>query len=110
MEFHAQAVNLKDGRAAVLRSPLAQDAGEMVRYLQAMAAGTEYMTRYPEEVDADAARRAAGLADAARDPRRAFLGCFAQGRLVGNLGLYPVGETLRTRHRCELGQIGRAHV
>ena len=103
MEFPAQAVSLKDGRAAVLRTLTAGDAPQLVAYLLAMAADTEYMTRYPEEVDTDPARQAARLTDAAQSPGRAFLGCFAEGRLVGNLGLYPAGGFLRTRHRCELG-------
>lgn len=103
MELPAQAVRLKDGRSAVLRSLAAGDAQQFVGYLLALAAATEYMTRYPEEVDTSFSRQAARLTSAAQSPGRAFLGCFAQGRLVGNLGLYPTEEFLRTRHRCQLG-------
>lgn len=103
MEIPPQTVRLNDGRSAALRSLTARDAPQLIRYLLAMSAATEYMTRYPEEVDADPASQAARLSAAAQSRTNAFLGCFVQGRLVGNLGLYQAEDRLRTRHRCTVG-------
>lgn len=103
MDLPPQAVRLKDGRAAVLRSLSALDAPLMIPYLLALAASTEYMPRYPEEVDADPASQAARISAAAQSRTDAYLGCFCAGQLVGSLGLYPVERHLRTRHRCEVG-------
>ena len=49
MKFVEKMICLKDGREAVLRSPLPSDAEQMLRYLKTTAEETKFLTRYPEE-------------------------------------------------------------
>ena len=51
MHYPAQAITLKDGRAAILRSPDPErDAADLVQYLYDTAADTPFVLRTPEEV------------------------------------------------------------
>lgn len=49
MLFEEKKIILKDGREAVLRSPVKEDAAELLAYLRDCAGETEFILRTPEE-------------------------------------------------------------
>ena len=50
MRFAEKIIALRDGRTAAMRSPAASDAGAMLEYKKQMAAETEFVGPYPEEI------------------------------------------------------------
>ena len=51
MRFPERAVTLKDGRTCLLRPATPDDAPAMIAYMKETAAETEFLLRYPDEVD-----------------------------------------------------------
>ena len=51
MIFRETAFQLKDGRRALLRSPLESDAAEMLAYIVRASGETDFLMKYPEEWD-----------------------------------------------------------
>ena len=49
MVIQESIVTLKDGKAAVLRSPEPSDAAQLNEYLRLTSGETHFMVRYPEE-------------------------------------------------------------
>ena len=49
MVIHDIAFELKDGRAALIRSPKEEDIPGMLDYLYLSAKETDFLMRYPEE-------------------------------------------------------------
>ena len=51
MIFEEKQLPLKDGRAAVLKSPCAEDAEKLLNYIKKACGETDFLERYPEEWD-----------------------------------------------------------
>ena len=49
MIFQDKWITLKDGRAAVLKSPCVEDAEKMLSYIKQACGETDFLIRYPEE-------------------------------------------------------------
>lgn len=103
MKITEQKCTLKNGEACVLRSPEAADAKQMIAYLTELPHTTDYMLRYPEEADFDLLEEQQMLERMGNDPLAAFIACFSGDRIIGNVGLYPVLQYKKMRHRCEIG-------
>ena len=50
MIIEPKTIELKDGRKCVLRNACATDAVQMINYLKVSASETEFILRYPDEV------------------------------------------------------------
>ncbi len=103
MKGNEQTITLKNGEVCQLRTPVGADAERMNEYLMDLAESTDYMIRYPEEYDDDIQTQRANLERNVQKERAAFIACFAGEEIVGNIGLYPVGDRLKLKHRCEIG-------
>lgn len=86
-----------------LRALSEQDAEQLIAYTMEIAQGSEFMMRYPEEVEQNIQIVQQKIARMRESKRNAYIGAFLDGVLVGNLGLYEVNDVLRTRHRCAIG-------
>ena len=51
MKFEERTITLKDGRTCVLKPNAPEYAAEMIEYMTKTAAETEYLLRYPDEVN-----------------------------------------------------------
>ena len=51
MIFETKTVHLKTGEEAIFRAPQEADAPEVLAYLKKACGETEYLARYPEEVN-----------------------------------------------------------
>lgn len=102
MIFHAKTVTLKDGTAAVLRSPGREDAAEMLSLFQACLTETEFLLTSPEEGSMTAEQEAAYLEKLAASENDLMITCFINGKAVGNCSL-QCRSKIKTRHRASVG-------
>ena len=99
MIFLEKQIRLKDGRTAILRSPTANDAAQMLEYLATTAGETPFLIRYPEECTETPDQEAAFLQKMIDSPIDMMLVCTVDGKLAGNCRLARHGR-IKTRHRA----------
>lgn len=103
MIFGPKVVTLKDGRKAILRSPSVLDAEDLIAYLKATSSETEYMIRYPEEVNFTLEEEQEILSQSLKEKRRIMISAIVDGKIVGNAGLSCIDEKIKLRHRAGIG-------
>lgn len=109
MIYESRSILLKDGTAAILRSPTAQDAAAMVEFLKATASETEFVLRYPEECVITTQQEASFLQGILDSPNELMLLCESDGQIVGNCHI-SFNSFIKTRHRATIGiAILRSH-
>ena len=93
---------LKDGRRALIRSPIDQDIPEMVEYLYISAGETDFLLRYPEECTKYTAEGEKALFDRVnKADNEAMLVCLVEGKIAGNCQI-TWNNGLKTRHRASV--------
>ena len=110
MILHDIDIRLKDGRAAVLRSPVEDDAEELLRFVRKAAGETEFLMRYPEEyADYTLERERSFISGAGDDPDALMIACFADGKIVANSRIdFRSGMKDRHHHQGQLRRHRRA--
>ena len=109
MKFY-QVVRLPDGTICVLRSAAASDAAALLQHLVQTAGETEFLVRYPDEVTMTVEQESAFLQETEAHPRRVMLIAELDGVPAASLGLLPVGDRDKLRHRATLGiAVSRTH-
>lgn len=105
MKYQERAIELKNGKQCILRSPGEEDAEAMLAYLRQVFDETHFMNRYPEEAEAmTLEREKAFLAhQAAAGARSMMINAVVDGRVAGNVGLNPVADMIKLRHRISIG-------
>lgn len=93
----------KNGTRYTLRSPETTDAAQMLSYLKATAAETDYGLSYPEEMNFSIREEEEFIAHYAVDSRSLMITAFAGDRLVGNASLSCVMDRQKTVHRATFG-------
>ena len=101
MLFPEKEIILKDGRTALLRSALPEDAAEMVAFMKTTAGESEFLLRYPEECTMEPAAEAVFLSNVLDSPDQVMPCCFVQGCLAGN-AMLSMNSRLKTRHRASV--------
>ena len=93
---------LKDGRAAVLRSPRDGDIPDMIDYLYRSAGETEFVLRYPEECGQYTPEVEKAVFERVNtSDHEAMLVCFVEGKVAGVCSI--VWSTrLKLRHRASV--------
>ena len=100
MIIHEISIRLKDGRAAVLRSPLEDDAEEMLQFIIKASGETEFLLKYPEEFDDFTIEQERNfLRGRSSDPNTAMLVCLVDGRIAGNC-MISFRTGMKDRHRA----------
>lgn len=97
---------LLNGDHVIIRSPGEGDAAAMVEYLKQTSAETEYLSRYPEEVETspeEIVREAEFLKSMANSPCNMMIAAFLGNKVIGNISLNCVGERIKLRHRGSIG-------
>lgn len=91
---------LSDGRAAKLRSPRIEDAKELIDYLTATAGETDYLMKYPEELDGFTVESEINFVKGRIDSTdNVMLVCEVEGRIAGVCDL-GFSSRIKTRHRA----------
>ena len=101
MLYDEKEITLKDGRRALLRSPLVSDAAEMLDFLKCCAAETESIIRYPEECTETVDDEAKFLESLNASPNRLMIVCVVDGGVAGNCMLNMNGN-FKIRHRASV--------
>lgn len=95
-------ITLRDGRTALLRSPLPSDAEAALEYMKITAAETPYLLRTPEEVTLTIPDEEKYLCRVAEDPHTASIFCFVDGVLAGNCSISRRTKQ-KNKHRASIG-------
>lgn len=103
MQIPTEYVTLKNQKRAKITSCHARDAQKMVDYLSELAKTTDYMIRYPEEAVYDLQEEQEFLAKTLKSEQNFFVTCFVDEEIVGNLGVYAVGNVQKLKHRAQIG-------
>ena len=93
---------LKDGRAALLRSPLEEDIPGTLKYLVQSAGETEFIVRYPEECVKYTPEGEKILFEQRNaSPNGAMLVCLVEGQVAGTCEI-NFFTSIKTRHRASV--------
>lgn len=103
MLFKQKKVTLKDGRVCTLRTPVKEDAQQMIDYLRQTSRDTDFMLRYPEEITFTLEKEQALLSNMASSSDSMMIAAFIDGVLAGNCSFAVVGPWLKVKHRCQMG-------
>lgn len=98
MLYEPKQITLKDGRTAILRSPRAEDADEMIEYMKTTAGETPFLMRTPEECTATPEQEAAYLQGILNSEHNVMIVCEVDGRMAGNCQL-SFYHRIKSRHR-----------
>ena len=101
MVFPAKEIRLKDGRTAILRSPLPSDAEAALEYMKITAGETPYLLRTPEEIRLTVADEEKFLSRFPDNPNSTMILCFVEGKLAGNCQI-DRRTKLKNRHRASV--------
>ncbi len=102
MIFKDKTIILKDGRAAVLRTPRKSDADGMLNYIKTACGETPFLLRYPEEWEGKTIESEEEWIDALRQsPNSLSITCFVDGRIAGNCEII-FNSSLKTKHRASI--------
>ena len=102
MQFDPKEIILKDGRKCILRPATAEDAEVLVKYLKETAGETEYLLRYPDEINLTVEDEQAFLGRILDDPGAVMMVATIDGNMAGNCSISGSGAKRKMRHRCTL--------
>lgn len=103
MLFYEKKIILKDGCEAVLRSPQTADAEDMMKFVKAIAAETDYTLRTPEEYERLTVEAEASSIEKINQSKNiTSIICTVDGRLCANCNLQLNLKT-KIRHRASIG-------
>lgn len=99
--YQAKEIKLKNGAAAIFRSPEIEDAGALLEYLKITAAETPFLLREPEECTMTLQQERDYIENAVQSPDILTILCEVDGRIAGNCNLKR-HDKMRTRHRADV--------
>lgn len=95
-------VHLKSGQNCILRSPRAEDAERLVTYMKETAKETQFLLRYPEEVNMTAEDEVNFIQSINESEDSFMMIAEVDGKLAGNCSLSSLGFRIRIKHRCNV--------
>lgn len=102
MKIETKQIQLNDGRTALLRNPIPEDAATLLEYLRKTAGETDFLIRYPEECTMTLEQEQTFLQNSLQNPDSIMILCEVEGKLAGNCNLARHNK-LKTRHRASIG-------
>ena len=103
MKTESKEVILKNGKKCILRSPEPDDAEQLIDYLKISASETDFLLKYPEEVNITVEKEKGLLQWFVDSDRDLMIVAEVDGKIVGNCSFSPIGRKMRIRHRCSIG-------
>lgn len=101
MIFAAKEITLKNGKTIVLRSPSIDDAEQMISFLKMIYTESEFLARYPEEVDIALPDEIKFLQTCLDSSNELMIVAIADGVIAGNCHISFM-RSIKTRHRAEV--------
>ena len=100
--FRRAEFKLKDGRNALLYTPSAENAEEMLHFIIKASGETDFLMKLPEEyADFTLEQEKAFINEAYDDPGRMMIACSVDGKLAGNCQI-SFRSGLKDRHRASV--------
>ena len=99
MEFTSKTIALKNGSAALLRSPGPEDAAEMLALMRDVASETEFLYMSPEDGFLTMEQETEKLRHALSDPMGMSIVCEMDSRIAGNCQI-TFNRRAKTCHRA----------
>ncbi len=101
MRYEAKTVILKDGAAALFRSPEPEDADAFLDFFSAVRAETDFLLSGPLDPLPTAEEERAWIENILDSPLQLMIACQMDGRIAGNCQL-ALNPNARNRHRASL--------
>ena len=101
MLYPEKTILLKNGKTAILRSPVPSDASAMLAFLKNTAAETDNLIRYPEECLTDVKAEEDFLSSICQSETSMMILCEIDGEIIGNCHLWYTPR-IKLRHRGEV--------
>ena len=101
MQIPPKQIPLRGGRFALLRSAEPEDAAIMLEHLRQTSGETDYLARYPEEVQMTEEEEAAFIRFYLEDPENFMLTAWINGQLAATASLNRLRDLTKYRHRGE---------
>ena len=95
-------LTLKNGVFCVLRSAVPNDAQAVLRHLTSVYGETDFLSRYPDEVNFTEDEERAFLAGLENSENALFLVADIGGRIAATAGFQPYAASSKLRHRAVL--------
>ena len=99
---YRHAITLKNGVPCVLRSAVPDDAQAVLRHLTSVYGETDFLSRYPDEVNFTEDEERAFLAGLESSENALFLVADVGGRIAATAGFQPYAASSKLRHRAVL--------
>ncbi len=85
-----------------MRSPGAEDAERLVAYMKETAKQTQFLLRYPEEVNMTAEDEVKFIQSMNESADSFMMIAEVDGKLAGNCSVSALGSKIRMKHRCNI--------
>ena len=102
MRFEEKEIVLKDGRKCILKPNSPEYAADMIDYLKITSNETEFLLRYPDEVNFTLEGEKEILGRLLEDPYSIMMIAVIDGRTAGNGSIIGIGDKRKITHRCSL--------
>jgi RimJ/RimL family protein N-acetyltransferase len=102
MRFEEREIVLKDGRKCILKPNSPEYAEAMIEYLTKTSGETEFLLRYPDEVNYTLENEQEILQRLLEDPYVIMMAAIVDGKVAGNGSVSGIGDKRKIRHRCSM--------
>ena len=102
MKFEEREIVLKDGRKCILKPNSPEYAEAMIEYLTKTSGETEFLLRYPDEVNYTLESEQEILQRLLEDPYVIMMAAIVDGKVAGNGSVSGIGDKRKIRHRCSM--------
>ena len=102
MIYPEKQITLKDGRAAILRTPEMRDAQALIDLLKTVNSETHFLSSYPEEITLSREDEERWIAGHRESPLVYDILCEVNGEIVGSCNLLRKKQ-IKMRHRATVG-------
>ena len=103
MIIKEKSIKLKNGATCILRNPKMEDATKMIDFLKVTATETNFLVKYPEEVNITIEQEEGILQWFNESERDLMIIAEVDGEVMGNCSFGAVGKKMKIRHRCAMG-------
>lgn len=102
MIFEQKSIALKDETSAVLCSPNASDAADLIEYLKITCSETNFLSREPDECDISIENEVRFIENTSASEASIMINAYIDGVLAGNCSMTQMDKA-RMRHRAAVG-------
>lgn len=103
MKIEESIYESKHGKKIILRSSSLSDSKELLENLVRCAGETDYLGRYPEEINGTVEEETSYISKLLEDEKGFDISAFVDNKLVGNATISCIRETIKAKHRAGYG-------